>query len=214
MKCDCFECERLRLKPPIDAARGNGAPVRARLRVAGRGEGHVTVELGPFSHGMGQTLAAALQRPVGEPAGVRRIDCTVLEVHVRGRAGWQRLVVDLWADNDAQALAWLRERVARLDNAVPEFIEVHVRDAIYQRPDDPFDSRPDRLLSMPIGVLGLHPTTARALRAAGLLQVTDLVHSTALDLLRLPELGRRRIAEIEHALAMRGHVLGRQRTED
>lgn len=160
--------------------------------------------VGPLARGLGHTLGPALCRALCDTTASRpRSDCAWHAVLPGPRAGLERLAIAIDADGTPAAAAALRAAARLLGE------QVHgLAGAWSGAGAPPAPGTPDPLLLQPIEVLGLGVRSANALQAAGLRLLGDLVPRSAAELLRLPTLGRRGLAEVQQSLASLGLLLG------
>lgn len=168
-----------------------------------RQPGWTALGVSPLPAGLGHTLGAALQQAMRiehQDTPAARLDYTVRDMQFKGRGGFEHLQLRLRGADRQRGAAWLAASAARLAAMLAEWVPDTTE-------DPPAPERPHPVLARPIDDLALGVRSNSCLRQDGIVTVGDLIGHTECELLQLPHLGRRGLAEIKAALAGRGLLL-------
>jgi DNA-directed RNA polymerase alpha subunit len=182
----------------------SAARLRAELPVVGQ---PWRATLAPLPRGHGHTLGQALRDALQSMPEVRSLSLTV-ECLLGDPTPAERLVLVIATHGAITPDDALRQAAQRLAGPLQGLAGPVASPA--PGPGQPLQQHPTGWTTAmrPVDELELSLRSLSGLKAANIYFVGDLIQRTELELLRLPELGRKSLIEIRQALAARGLTLG------
>ncbi len=173
---------------------------------AERGRGYSpAAERAPEDKPVGRLLLDASFSPV------RRVAVRVEQARVGQRTDYDKLILEVETNGAVAPADAVNEAARILMDQLGVFADFsQVEEAPKPQPKG---DELSAFLGRPLDDLELSGRTLNTLRADGIETIGELVARTAQDLLRMPNLGRKSLAEIEEALARFGLRLGITETE-
>ncbi len=186
----------------------SGAELELRIQVErGRGyrPGHIRRHPGKLTVYGPVILLDASFSPV------RKVDFKVEQTRVGHRTDLDSLVLDIQTDGSLSPVAALQHGARLLKGELEQFASLgsDIDNPAANADRVSWDNTHRRTgLMQPIDELELSVRALNCLKAESIQLLGDLIQRTEIDLLRTPNLGRKSLTEIKHALAARGFTLG------
>ncbi|WP_372881923.1 DNA-directed RNA polymerase subunit alpha [Psychromonas sp.] len=151
------------------------------------------------------------ERPVGRLlvdatfSPVERIAYSVESARVEQRTNLDKLVIDMETDGTLEPEEAIRQAAMILAGQLDAFVDERIISAPVEIEEKP---EFDPILLRPVNDLELTVRSANCLKAESIHYIGDLVQRTEVELLKMPNLGRKSLTEIKDDLVSRGLYLG------
>jgi DNA-directed RNA polymerase subunit alpha len=136
---------------------------------------------------------------------VERIAYSVESARVEQRTNLDKLVIDMETDGTLEPEEAIRQAAMILAGQLDEFVDERIISAPVEVEEKP---EFDPILLRPVNDLELTVRSANCLKAESIYYIGDLVQRTEVELLKMPNLGRKSLTEIKDDLVSRGLYLG------
>jgi len=136
---------------------------------------------------------------------VERIAYSVESARVEQRTNLDKLVIDMETDGTLEPEEAIRQAAMILAGQLDAFVDERVISAPVEIEEKP---EFDPILLRPVNDLELTVRSANCLKAESIHYIGDLVQRTEVELLKMPNLGRKSLTEIKDDLVSRGLYLG------
>ena len=151
------------------------------------------------------------ERPIGRLlvdatfSPVERIAYSVEAARVEQRTNLDKLVIDMETDGTLEPEEAIRQAAMILAGQLDAFVDERIISAPVEVEEKP---EFDPILLRPVNDLELTVRSANCLKAESINYIGDLVQRTEVELLKMPNLGRKSLTEIKDDLVSRGLYLG------
>ena len=136
---------------------------------------------------------------------VRRVTYDVENARVENRTDLDKLIIELETDGTLHPEMAIRHAATILQHQLAVFVDLEsVGDQVPEVKDDSIDP----LLLRPVDDLELTVRSANCLKAERVYLIGELVQKTEVELLKLPNLGKKSLCEIKDVLMSNGLSLG------
>ncbi|MFT5559126.1 MAG: DNA-directed RNA polymerase subunit alpha [Psychromonas sp.] len=136
---------------------------------------------------------------------VERIAYSVESARVEQRTNLDKLVIDMETNGTLEPEEAIRQAAMILAGQLDEFVDERIISAPVEVEEKP---EFDPILLRPVNDLELTVRSANCLKAESIYYIGDLVQRTEVELLKMPNLGRKSLTEIKDDLVSRGLYLG------
>jgi len=136
---------------------------------------------------------------------VERIAYSVEAARVEQRTDLDKLVIDMETDGTLEPEEAIRQAAMILAGQLDAFVDERIISAPVEVEEKP---EFDPILLRPVNDLELTVRSANCLKAESIYYIGDLVQRTEVELLKMPNLGRKSLTEIKDDLVSRGLYLG------
>lgn len=175
-------------------------------------EGAISMEL-TFSHGRGY-ISADRNKVVGAPIGtipvdsiytpVLKVNYSVENTRVGNQTDYDKLTVEVWTDKTITARDAVSLGAKILVDQFTLFTDLSdtaaASSVFVEKKDEPHD----KVLEMTIEELDLSVRSFNCLKRANINTVEDLISKTQDEMIKVRNLGRKSLEEVEHKLEMMG----------
>lgn len=180
-------------------------------------EGAISMEL-TFSHGRGY-ISADRNKVVGAPIGtipvdsiytpVLKVNYSVENTRVGNQTDFDKLTVEVWTDKTITARDAVSLGAKILVDHFTLFTDLSdtaaTSSVVVQKKEEPHD----KVLEMTIEELDLSVRSFNCLKRANINTVEDLISKTQDEMIKVRNLGRKSLEEVEHKLEMMGLSLAK-----
>ena len=180
-------------------------------------EGSISMEL-TFSHGRGYVSADRNKQP-GTPIGtipvdsiytpVLKVNYSVENTRVGNQTDFDKLTVEVWTDKTITARDAVSLGARILVDHFTLFTDLSDTAATSPVVVDKKDETRDKVLEMTIEELDLSVRSFNCLKRANINTVEDLISKTQEEMIKVRNLGRKSLEEVEHKLEMMGLSLAK-----
>jgi DNA-directed RNA polymerase subunit alpha len=136
---------------------------------------------------------------------VERIAYSVESARVEQRTNLDKLIIDMETDGTLEPEEAIRQAAMILAGQLDAFVDERIISAPVEIEEKP---EFDPILLRPVNDLELTVRSANCLKAESIHYIGDLVQRTEVELLKMPNLGRKSLTEIKDDLVSRGLYLG------
>ena len=175
-------------------------------------DGALNMEL-VLDHGRGYVVAEKNKNPQ-TPIGtipvdsiftpVLKVNYTVENTRVGNKTDYDKLTLEVWTDKTMSAREAVSLAAKILDDLFKQFTDLSDVAGMGSVVVEKVEKEPDTMLKMSIEELDLSVRSFNCLKRANINTVEDLVSKTQDEMIKVRNLGRKSLEEVEHKLTMMG----------
>ncbi len=134
---------------------------------------------------------------------VRKVNYTVEDTRVGQQTDYDKLTIEIWTDGTLEVEEAISQAALILTQSLEDFVAL-TDSALPQLMNQPEDDKKEKILEMTIEELDLSVRAYNCLKRAGINSVAELVQKNEDDMMKVRNLGRKSLEEVEQKL----HGLG------